>query len=143
MTRNHRTKLTAISVENAKPPTERRENPDSGCRGLYLVLQPSGAKSWAIRFRFDGKPCKQTLGSFPAVSLAEARRLATAALAQVAQGIDPRVARQKAKAEAAERSQDTVERLTTQFLEWQGKRLRPNSLHQLDHIFTDIVVPAW
>jgi len=143
MTRNHRTKLTAISVENAKPPTERRENPDSGCRGLYLVLQPSGAKSWAIRFRFDGKPCKQTLGSFPAVSLAEARRLATAALAQVAQGVDPRLEKRQAKAEAAERGRDTIERLTAQFLEWQGKRLRPNSLHQLDHIFTDIVAPAW
>src|SRR5262249_31264226 len=131
------------SVENAKPSTERREIPDRGCRGLYLVVQPSGARSWAIRFRLDGKPCKQTLGSFPAVSLAEARRLATAALAQVAQGVDPRLEKRQAKAEAAERGRDTVDRLTAQFLEWQGKRLRPNSLRQLEHIVTDFVVPAW
>ena len=106
-------------------------------------MQPSGARSWAIRFRFDGKPCKQTLGSFPAVPLAEARRLATAALAQVAQGVDPRLEKRQAKAEAAERGRDTVERLTTQFLEWQGKRLRPNSVRQLEHIVADFVVPAW
>src|SRR5262249_25275648 len=131
MTQNHRAKLTAVSVENAKPPPERREIPDSGCRGLYLVLQPSGAKSWAIRFRLDGKPAKHTLGSFPATSLAEARRLATAALAQVAQGVDPRIAKQRAKAEATERTRDTVERHAAQYLEWKGGRVRPNTLRQI------------
>jgi integrase len=59
------------------------------------------------------------------------------------EGVDPRAEKQKAKAEAAERGRDTIERLTTQFLEWQGKRLRPNSLRQLNHIFADLVVPAW
>src|SRR5262245_59992212 len=99
MTQNHRAKLTAVSVENAKTSTERREIPDTGCRGLSCIVQASGAKSWAIRFRIDGKPCKHTLGSYPAVSLAEARRLATAALAQVAQGTDPRIEKRQAKAE--------------------------------------------
>ena len=147
MTQNHRTtktaRLTRVTVENTKPSTTRREIPDSGCRGLYCIVQPSGQKSWAIRFRLEGKPCKHTLGSWPALSLAEARQAAATALAQVAKGVDPRAAKQKAKAEAAERSRDTVERLTTQFLEWQGKRLRPNSLRQLEHIVTDFVVPAW
>jgi integrase len=135
--------LTTKAVENFKPGQDRYEVPDRGCRGLYCLVQASGAKSWAIRFRFDGKPCKYTLGAWPAVSLADARRLAAAAMAQVAQGVDPRAEKQKAKAEAAERGRDTIERLTTQFLEWQGKRLRPNSLRQLNHIFADLVVPAW
>jgi integrase len=136
-------RLTTIAVEKAKPAARRREIPDSGCRGLYLIVQPSGARSWALRFRFDGKPCKHTLGGWPAVSLADARRLAAAAMAQVAQGIDPRVEKRQAKADAAARGRDTVDQLAGQFLEWQGKRLRPNSLKQLDHIFTDLVVPAW
>jgi len=147
MTQNHRTtktaRLTRVTVENTKPSTARREIPDSGCRGLYCIVQPSGQKSWAIRFRFDGKPCKHTLGSWPALSLAEARQAAATALAEVARGVDPRTAKRKAKAVAAERSRDTVDRLTAQFLEWQSKRLRSNSLRQLEHIVADFVVPAW
>jgi integrase len=135
--------LTTKAVESFKPRQDRYEVPDGGCRGLYCLVQASGAKSWAIRFRLDGKPAKHTLGAWPAMSLADARRLAAAAMAQVAQGIDPRLEKRQAKAEAAERSRDTVERLATQFLEWQGKRLRPNSLRQLDHIFADLVMPAW
>jgi integrase len=75
--------------------------------------------------------------------LAEARQAAATALAEVARGVDPRTEKRKAKVEAAQRSRDTVDRLTTQFLEWQAKRLRPNSLRQLEHIVADFVVPAW
>jgi integrase len=135
--------LTTKAIENLKPGASRYELPDGGCRGLYCLVQPSGQRSFAIRFRLDGKPCKHTLGSFPATSLAEARQAAAAALADVARGIDPRAAKQQAKTEAAERSRDTVDRLTAQFLEWQAKRLRPNSLRQLEHIVSNIVVPAW
>jgi integrase len=55
--------LTALAVENLKPATERREIPDAGAPGLYLIVQPSGAKSWAMRFRRpNGKAAKLTLG---------------------------------------------------------------------------------
>src|SRR5262249_35968730 len=96
--------LTAISARNARPGTARREIPDGGCRGLYLVIQPSGAKSWACRFRYRGVPRKLTLGQFldnggqepgtiPQIgmplSLASARELATKALRGVAAGGDP------------------------------------------------------
>jgi hypothetical protein len=37
--------LTAIAVANARAGSKRREIPDGGCRALYLVIQPSGAKS--------------------------------------------------------------------------------------------------
>ena len=47
--------LTAVSVANARPGQQRREIPDAGCRGLYLIVQPSGRKSWAVRYRFAGE----------------------------------------------------------------------------------------
>jgi integrase len=54
--------LTQIAVKNYRPKKVRREIPDS-TPGLYLVVQPSGRKSWALRFRRpDGRPCKMTLG---------------------------------------------------------------------------------
>jgi hypothetical protein len=64
-------------------------------------------------------------------------------MAQVAQGVDPSTEKRVAKIKAAERGRDTIDRLATQYLDWQRKRLRPNSLRQLEHIFTDLVVPEW
>src|SRR5262245_49104038 len=56
--------FTSISVKNHKPGKKRREVPDAGCPGLFLVIQPSGHKSWAMRFRLpSGQPAKLTLGT--------------------------------------------------------------------------------
>jgi integrase len=55
--------LTAAAVERYKPAPQRRVLKDSGARSLYLVIQPSGHKSWLMRFRRKGgKPAKLTLG---------------------------------------------------------------------------------
>src|SRR5260370_4238662 len=99
--------LTAKAVENAKPFTDgRREIPDGGCRGLYLIVQPTGRKSWAVRYRFEGQTRKLTLDHV--TSLAAARKAATDALHELAQGRDPAVlkfdAAAAAKKAAAERA---------------------------------------
>jgi integrase len=81
--------LTPLEVKNAKPRAARHELPDGG--GLYLVVQPSGAKSWAIRYRLHGKPEKLTVkGSYPAVTLAVAREAARNAQDSLAHGDDPK-----------------------------------------------------
>jgi integrase len=55
-------KLTPAAVLKLKPRPTRREIPDNGS-GLYLIIQPSGAKSWAMRFRSPhGRQQKLTLG---------------------------------------------------------------------------------
>lgn len=90
-------RLTDISIKNAKPGPSRREIPDGGCKGLYLVIQPSGRKSWAVRYRYNGKPKKLTLDGFP--PLATARKLATEAIENPER--DP--AAEKAAAKAVEK----------------------------------------
>ena len=55
--------LTIRSVEPLKPGAQPRELPDSNLPGLYLVIQPSGAKSWAVRYRSNETPRKHTLGA--------------------------------------------------------------------------------
>jgi integrase len=95
--------LTAQSVERLKPhATKRLEIPDRLMPGLYLVIQPSGARSWAVRYRHSGKPRKLTLGGYPALDLAKARERGREALQAVAAGRDP-VAEKK---EAARRAQE-------------------------------------
>jgi hypothetical protein len=56
--------LTHSAVAKYVPhPRHRREIRDDGARGLYLIIQPTGSKSWALRFRRpNGKPAKLTLG---------------------------------------------------------------------------------
>jgi integrase len=134
--------LTTKSIEAAKPAATRCELPDGGCRGLYLITQPSGIKSWACRFRLNGKTSKLTLGQFPAVSLAEARKLAATAMEQVARGIDP--AAEKREAKATDRRRDTVARLAALFIEQHAKRkTRETSWKAVEGTFRREVLPAW
>ena len=81
--------LTVASVEALKPGAVRREIADDLRRGLYLIIQPSGAKSWAVRYRFAGKTCKHTLGQFPKIGVAAARELCRDALEKVGAGVNP------------------------------------------------------
>ena len=91
--------LTNVQIKKLATPTTRREVPDGKITGLYLVVQPSGAKSWALRYRAAGKPAKLTLGPYPALDLANARRRAEEAIGDVASGKDP-AAEKKAAREA-------------------------------------------
>lgn len=104
--------LTTKTVEAAKPdPAKRYEIPDPALSGLYLVVQPSGSKSWALRYRFHGKPAKLTLGRWPLMGVADARGAATDALERLQSGSDPAAAKQIAKAPEDERDRDTVRAL--------------------------------
>jgi hypothetical protein len=108
-------RLTIRSVEAMKPKPTRQEIPDSFLPGLYLIQQPkpSGARSWAVRYRHQGVPRKLTLGSYPAIDLKAARHLAGKALRAVAEGRDP--GREKILARAAKA--DSIDRIVEEFLE--------------------------
>ena len=46
-------------------PTRRFELPVGAPVGLYLIVHPTGVKTFALRYRYHGKPVKLTLGNFP------------------------------------------------------------------------------
>ena len=83
--------LTASSAAMAKRPGRYGDG-----RGLYLMVQPSGSKSWILRMQQALFRTDRGLGSYPTVSLAEARTLAEALRVQVRQanGHAPRKDRQ-------------------------------------------------
>ena len=95
-------KLTVLNVENWKPSTARQEILDRD--GLYFIVQPSGVKSWALRYRCKngGKAVKLTLGSYPAISLKEARSKAIDLRAVIERGGDPHGEKVVARRHAAE-----------------------------------------
>lgn len=57
--------------------------------GLYLIVQPNGRRSWIFRYQLNKRRRDMGLGSYPLVSLKEARLARNAARAAIAQGIDP------------------------------------------------------
>ncbi|MFZ1094963.1 MAG: Arm DNA-binding domain-containing protein, partial [Xanthobacteraceae bacterium] len=131
-------RLTAKSVEHIKPGAMRREIPDDGCSSLYLIVQPSGKKSWAVRYRYQGHPTKLTL--IGVTSLAAARKAATDALHELEQGNDPAAARKADKIEAMEAEANTVANVCARYLALEGKKLR--TAGQRESIFRRLVYPA-
>ena len=83
-------KLTDLFVERVKPPPRGRvEYFDAAFPGLALRVTENGGKSWCAFYRFHGRLRRFTIGAYPAIKPAQARRDAAAALDKVRQGIDP------------------------------------------------------
>jgi integrase len=120
--------LTAATVRQTRPGAERQEIADAATPGLRLVVHPSGARSWVMRFRrpdTKSATAKLTLGTADVtgqevegepkigghLTLAAARRLAAEVNRQRALGRDPAAdhiaERRKARIVAAERATNT------------------------------------
>jgi integrase len=131
------TKLTAKTVETIKPATTRQEIPDALLPGLYLVVQPSGARSWAVRYRHNGTPRKHTLGSYPTIDLKTARELGTKVLRTAAEGRDPAGEKQVQQA-------NSVAEVVSQFLAKHGQRnYRPKTLKEAERLLRLNVISRW
>jgi integrase len=142
-------RLTAKAVENIKPSDARREVPDGEIRGMYLVVQPSGAKSYVLRYRYAGKPRKLTIG--PAeIGLGEARKLAASARAAIAAGKDPqgekaagKVAAKHADREAVSK-RGSVEAVVSEFIEKHVRRSnKPSTAQEYIRLLNKEIVGRW
>jgi integrase len=81
--------LSDLFVKKVKPAKERREYFDASFGGLALRVTEKGHKSWNLFYRVHGRQRRLTLGSYPALMPADARKRAADALHKVDQGRDP------------------------------------------------------
>jgi integrase len=65
--------------------------------GLYLLVHPRGSKYWILKYHIDGRPQEVSFGSYPEVSLKQARDHRQEARQQLAKGLNPRVEKQIAR----------------------------------------------
>lgn len=77
-------KLSPLKVEREKTPGLYGDG-----AGLWLKVNPGGARSWILRYTFDGRERWMGLGPYPDIGLADARDLASENRRKVRQGIDP------------------------------------------------------
>lgn len=91
--------LTDTTIRNAKPGEKTRALLDA--RGLYLYVTPHGGKWWRCRYRYGGKEKMLSLGTYPDISLKEARARRDELRRQLAHDIDPAAVRKAAKATLA------------------------------------------
>ncbi|MBU2868668.1 tyrosine-type recombinase/integrase [Pacificibacter marinus] len=88
----------------------------SDFEGLFVLVKPNGSKLWQFKYRINGIERLLSIGQYPDVSLAKARKAKEVARSQVAEGIDPSEAKQEAKALAREAHGNTFEKIGVAFL---------------------------
>ncbi|MDD4457465.1 MAG: integrase arm-type DNA-binding domain-containing protein, partial [Syntrophotalea acetylenica] len=114
--------LTDTKVKNAKPGEKQFKLFDGD--GLFLLVVPTGksrgGKRWRFKYRFNGKEKLLALGTYPEISLADARERRDDARRLIAKGIDPGEAKKAAKTEQAERLANTFRKLAIDWYERQA-----------------------
>ncbi|HFG6909857.1 TPA: tyrosine-type recombinase/integrase [Acinetobacter baumannii] len=79
--------LTDAQVRKIKPLEKKKRYSDE--KGLYLEVTSAGGKFWRLKYRFNGRESTLTIGSYPEITLAQARRARDEARIQLYQNIDP------------------------------------------------------
>lgn len=109
-------KLTTRFIDSIKPREQgRTEYWDTAISGFGLRVSQSGRRTWTLMYRHHRRVRRMSLGVYPAISLADARGLAQAALREVAAGKDP------AADKTAEREADTFGDLAERYIEKYAK----------------------
>lgn len=116
--------LTAKEIKAAKPENKPYKLSDGG--GLYLLVQPDGAKYWRLKYYFLGKEKLLALGVYPTVTLADARERRDNAKRLISNGQDPASAKKEEKRNAIRKSNNTFESVAR---EWHEKQIDKWSEH--------------
>lgn len=130
-------RLKDMTARNAKPKSTRYEIADG--EGLFLRVMPTGGKSWQLRYVFDDKQKRMSLGKYPGLSLKDARDKKDQALKDIANGIDPA---EKADEEKRKRKEElTFQGLFNEF--WDIELSKKPTAADQKRLITKDVLPGW
>ena len=125
-------KLTDLFVERVKPAERGRvEYFDAVFGGLALRVTDSGHKSWSVHYRLGGRLRRYTIGAYPAIKPAQARREASAVLERVRQGFDP-TAEKRSRRLTEQTEDDTFGALARDYLDRQRRNAAPSTAKEAD-----------
>jgi integrase len=140
--------LTNKAVENARPRPDGRgyEQADAGLPSFFLNVQSSGHRSFVLRYRIGGRTRKWTIGSFPQLSLEQARTMAREAIVKIKRdGYDPSAEKAASRRPGSlSGTPRTIDELVEKFLEsYVRKNCGPATVKAYTRYFHKDIVPAW
>jgi integrase len=107
--------LSDVQIRSAKPGAKPYKLFDG--RGLHLAVTPAGGKLWRLKYRHAGKEKLLSLGAYPAMPLAAARKAADAARSAMAAGVDPSLEKRRTKARAKQGAGDTFAAIAAEYID--------------------------
>ena len=126
--------LTELQIKSAKKRDKAYKLSDGS--GLFLLINPDGAKYWRLGYRFNGKQKLLALGIYPEISLAQAREATKTARQKLLADIDPAQAKRIAKITKATDNANTFEAIARAWhankIETWQERTAKNVLHRLE-----------
>lgn len=137
--------LTQVAVQAAKPREKAYKLSDGN--GLHLLVETSGSKLWRFRYQFERKEKMLSFGSFPEVTIAQARQKRDDARAVLATGIDPARKRELDRIAASMTAANTFGLIVTEYLGLGNQRVNRAAhdfalahLPLLSHLFDNCAV---
>jgi hypothetical protein len=112
--------------------------------GLSLFVSANGARTWHFRYTWVGQRARISLGSYPELSLREARELRDEARSLVARGINPRTDRKQKRQAIRLAGENTFMAVYEKWMEHRQLTLeegRQSSLEQIRRVFKKDVFP--
>ena len=134
-------RLTEAAIQRTRPPnTGRVDIADAIVTGLYLRITVKDKRSWSLLYPAPGQKRQQrlTLGRWPLVSVAEARKLARDALIDAAAGNDPAIAKREQRRQRSDLVEDVVVEFVERVLKVQQRRWAAT-----EAIMNDKLVRRW
>lgn len=131
--------LSDVKIKSAKPADKAYKLTDGN--GLFLLVTPVGGKWWRLRYRHADKEKMLSLGTYPEVSLLEARNRRDDARKLVASGLDPSAHRKAEKAKGREAGANTFEAVAREWLQKQSGRLAPVTVEKAKRSFENWLFP--
>jgi hypothetical protein len=132
--------LTDVRCRGAKKADKAYQLGDT--LGLYLMVLPSGVRSWRMKYYFGKKEKRLTFGQYPEVSLAEARARRDEARRLVREGIDPDVDRKQQAANRITEGGNTLQSVVLRWHDQQKPHWTPRYAGQVLQRFENDVFPA-
>lgn len=134
--------LTDAKIRSLRAKKKRFIEWEDGRTGLGVRVSPAGRKTFIFMYRFEGKARMMSLGTYPQMHLALARRKSAEAKEKVSKGTDPGT--ELVKLKKAERDAETVADLAEEYLDkWARPRKRPRCAKEDERILNKDVLPHW
>ncbi|QBY42163.1 tyrosine-type recombinase/integrase [Arsenophonus nasoniae] len=122
-------KLTARQIDNSRAKDKDYKLSDGG--GLHLLIKTNGSKYWRLKYRVGGKEKLLSLGVYPIITLATARRKRDEAKNLLLEGIDPSLDKKQKKLASRHQNSNTFESIAR---EWHKSKFDRWSLSYRDEI---------